>query len=406
MPGPVVLTLCDYYLPGYKAGGPITTVTNMVAQLGREFEFRVVARNHDLGESEPYPGVASNSWQEIDGTSVCHLSSGRQGRQMLRSLLNATPHAVLYLNSFFSPLFSILPLTLRRLGIIPRRPVVLAPRGELCDGALDLKRTKKELFLRTAKAAGLHHDIVWQASTEQEAKEIRHWFGARARVHVAANLARLRNPQSNGTPIREKQSGSLRVLFLSRVAAKKNLHMALDLLRTVRGRMEFDIVGPLEDRAYWRRCQDLIRQLPSTITVTYHGAVRPHQVPEVMREYELFLLPTLGENFGHVILEALSAACPVLISDRTAWTNLERQGAGWDLPLDRPDLFQSVLQQCIDMNAVEHASLRRGAAAVAREFYSRDSAVLQQNRALFLAACGRSSSEPAPQIHEADRAAA
>ena len=43
-------------------------------------------------------------------------------------LLRETTHDVLYINSFFSPMFSIWPLLLGRLDRIPRKPIVLAPR--------------------------------------------------------------------------------------------------------------------------------------------------------------------------------------------------------------------------------------------------------------------------------------
>jgi glycosyltransferase involved in cell wall biosynthesis len=42
-------------------------------------------------------------------------------------------------------------------------------------------------------------------------------------------------------------------------------------------------------------------------------------VPGVFRQYDLFVFPTRGENFGHVIIESLSVGTPVLLSDRTPW---------------------------------------------------------------------------------------
>ena len=34
-----ILIFADYYLPGFKAGGPIKTLSNLVDQLGDEFHF-------------------------------------------------------------------------------------------------------------------------------------------------------------------------------------------------------------------------------------------------------------------------------------------------------------------------------------------------------------------------------
>ncbi len=41
------------------------------------------------------------------------------------------------------------------------------------------------------------------------------------------------------------------------------------------------------------------------------------------------MLQTLGENYGHVIIEALSAGCPCIISDSTPWKSLEESGIGF-----------------------------------------------------------------------------
>ena len=49
MPRPIILSFAGHYLPGYKAGGPIRSIANMVDQLGDEFDFRIVAGDRDLG---------------------------------------------------------------------------------------------------------------------------------------------------------------------------------------------------------------------------------------------------------------------------------------------------------------------------------------------------------------------
>ena len=55
----------------------------------------------------------------------------------------------------------------------------------------------------------------------------------------------------------------------------------------------------------------------------------------------------------NMILKALCAGCPVLISDQTPWRDLEENGVGWDL-LSKPEMFRQVLQQYVDMNNDEY----------------------------------------------------
>jgi glycosyltransferase involved in cell wall biosynthesis len=181
---------------------------------------------------------------------------------------------------------------------------------------------------------------------------------------------------------RTKKPGQLRALFLSRVARKKNLSGALRMLRDVSGDVSFNIYGPLEDPGYWEECQDLIATLPTNIQVQYQGQIEHERIGEVFAEHDLFLFPTLGENYGHVICEALGSGCPVLISDQTPWRNLETDGVGWDFPHEETDRFRSVLQQCVDADDKWCAALSRRAMQYAAKHAS-DPETIAANRRLF-----------------------
>ena len=51
-----VLVCAPHYLPGYKCGGPIRSIANMVKGLGSHFDFFVVTRDRDATDTESYPG--------------------------------------------------------------------------------------------------------------------------------------------------------------------------------------------------------------------------------------------------------------------------------------------------------------------------------------------------------------
>ncbi|HUG91888.1 MAG TPA: glycosyltransferase [Planctomycetaceae bacterium] len=389
MTRPAVLTFCDYYLPGYKAGGPLRTIANMVEQLGDEFTFRIVTRDRDLGDAGAFSGVAVGEWNAVGRADVLYLPPGGMDEQAVRRVLRETPHDVLYLNSFCSPRLTIVPLVLRWLGRVPERPVVLAPRGELAASALGKSPVRKRLYAAAARTARLFRDVIWQASSPFEADEIRQRIGRQAHIVVARDLPPRLDAGAERRPpaARAKPAGQARLLFLSRIHPVKNLDGALRLLDRLSGEIEFNVYGPLEDERYWQRCRQQFARMPANVRVEQRGSVAPEDVPRVMREHDLLLFPTRGENFGHVILESLIAGCPVLISDRTPWRNLAGAGVGWDLPLDGQDRFRQVLQGVIDMPADEHAALRDRAAAYGRQI-CRDTEALEQNRRLFHDAIG------------------
>ena len=382
-----VLAFTGHYLPGFKGGGPIRTMASLVETLGDAFDFSLVTLDRDLGSSEPYPGIQANSWQQVGKARVCYLSPEKLTWSLLRQLIRDTPHDILYLNSFFSVHFGILPLLLHRLGVVPAKPIIVAPRGQFSLGALQLKSLKKRTYLAFFKALRLHGKVLWQVSSLHEQEDVLRAFGcnqgvgAQLNIAVAPNLPDIQPLQAQSA--HAKEPGTLRIVFLSRISPMKNLDGALEMLTGLRGTVAFHIYGPLEDAAYWERCQRRIERLPANIKVHLHGMVPHEEVVPTMAKHDLFFLPTLGENYGHVIIEALAAGCPVLISDQTAWRNLEAAGVGWDLPLDQPERFTAALQRCVDMSSEEMA----GYSARARTYAERtmtDSVAVQQNRDLFL----------------------
>ncbi len=376
-----MLALAEYYLPGYKAGGPITTLSGMVERLGGEVEFSLITRDRDYTDQAPYSGIEPGVWQPAGGARVMYLSPAMLRPAPLARLLRATGHEVLYLNSLFSPCFTVLPLVLRRLGLAPRRGLIVAPRGELGGGALSAKAWKKRPYLLAARALGLYAGARWQASSPFEAEQIRA-FAPRSEVLVAPDLPPPPPPAGGEPPRRPKQAGRLRAVFLARLGRHKNLSYALTRLAEAGGPAELTIAGPREDPAYWQQCQAQIGRLPPGVGASYRGRVEPGQVPALLAGHDVLILPSKGENFGHVILEALLAGTPVLISDATPWRGLETAGAGWDLPLDQPQRFTSVLRRLRDMDDDEHTRLSRAARALGRRAAESPEA-LAANRRLF-----------------------
>lgn len=379
-----VLVLVNYFLPGYKAGGAMRTIVNVVEQLGQEIDFSIITRDRDLGDTVPYPDVAVDTWCKVGNARVFYTSPSQQSIACLARLIRATPHDVLYLNSIFDSVFTLRPLLARRFRLLPDAPLVLAPRGELSAGALELKWWKKALYLLLTRAAGLYRGLRWQASSDYEAAEIRHEMDARTgAITVApdlsgalpvASIAKAQVPRTPGQP--------LRVCFLSRISPKKNLDFALRVLGEIATPLQFDIFGPRSDETYWESCEALIRRVNKSVVVRYMGSVEHDRVLETIGGYDLFFLPTRGENFGHVILESMMAGTPVLISDTTPWRDLERLGVGWDLPLSRPEAFTKAILSAATIGPAEYANWRNRVRTFAIKT-AHDVKILDANRRMF-----------------------
>ena len=388
---PRVLILIDHYLPGYKYGGPIRTIANLVHSLGHEFQFLIVTRDRDLQDTDPYPGIVAGEWQDVGNARVCYLPPESVNPLGMRRIINATDYDVLYLNSLFSRMFALTPVCLRRLSLIAPKPTILAPRGMLSPGALELKRTKKRVFLFVANAVNLFRGMIWQATSTLESSHIEQWFRARHepasgrdQIVLASNLSPAIMRDIEGSKCVPKSKGELRIVYLSRITEKKNLEFALRILADLKTSVVFDIYGPIDrDREYWNRCNNLLESLPRRIKARYVGPVEPEKVRETFSKYHVFFFPTKGENFGHVILEAMLAGCPVLISDQTPWKDLTSKKAGWAIPLDKPQQFRDALDFLIELSDEEFGRYSRCAKKYALETTS-DLELLDQNRQLFL----------------------
>lgn len=383
---PVILLFADYYLPGFKAGGPIRAISNLVEALSADFQFDIVTRDRDLGDDDPYPGITAGEWMKVGSARVNYVSRENLSFMYMLELLQTHPYHAIYLNSFFSTL-AIRVLALRRVGLIPKVPIILAPRGEFSPGALQFKASRKKAYIALTKIGELCRDITWQASSSHEADDIRLMWRDETRHAARVGItSEILSHETDALAVRKpKQKGILHAAIILRISNKKNLDGALRLLRGVKGQMTWSVYGPVEDPEYWNLCKRLILGLPQNVRVFYHGAISHEQVGGVLAGKDLFFFPTFGENFGHAIIEALQAGCPVLISDQTPWRNLEERGVGWDVPLDKPELFHAAIEKMISMSEDEHRHMCRSAIAYVNEIV-RDPALVDSNRQFFFTA--------------------
>lgn len=374
-----VLSFSGFYLPGYRGGGPIRTIANMVDAVGDGFKFRVITSDRDLGATSAYPDVNLDGWNSQENAEVFYVPRGLVGIMKMMKILQEKNFDVISLNSFFSFQFGIIPLLAA--GIFCRGvPIVLGPRGEFSSGALEIKKLKKTIFLFFSKIIGLQRGVIWHASSDYEASDIRRVVGTYARIRVAVDIAKPSKSVEIGVRI---LGAPLRVIFISRISRKKNLLGAIEMLRGVSRSIVFDVYGPGEDAAYLKQCAAAAESLPKNIFFRYCGELHSDHVALQLAKYDLFFFPTFGENFGHVIAEALFAGLPLLVSDTTPWRELEKKALGWDLPLRDPHEFVARIEECWDMSPQKYTIWRQGIRDWAVENIGRNEAV-EQNKKLFI----------------------
>ena len=238
---PVVLVAIDWYLPAYRAGGPIRSIANLVAALGDEIDFRIVCGNRDLGDVEDLP-VPTRCWTPLHNASVQYLPQDAWTASTWKGLMEEVQPDRLYLNSLYSGPFSRLPWKVAKsMGI----PTTLAPRGMLGPGALSIKPWRKKAWLTVQRWFGNYERITWHASTAQERNEIERVV-SKAQVHIALNLPVPYDPLPLPTT-----TDTLHLLSVGRVHPIKNYSLGVSLANALAQQghnVTYRIVGPVEDR--------------------------------------------------------------------------------------------------------------------------------------------------------------
>lgn len=341
---PKILIFIDWFLPGYKAGGPIKSVFNIINSLNEQFSFDIITSDRDINDTASYPNVLLDSWIEKENYRIIYLSKERKKWIKNHIKANSNSYNKFYFNSIFSKDFSLYPIkVLRQLN--ESQKIILAPRGMLGKGAISIKPVKKIIFLKLSNILGHFENIKWHATNKEEVSDIKRFYGQSINYVIASNLC---SSVLNSNKI-IKESNTLKLCFFSRISPKKNLDFAIEVLNKVDLDIQFDIYGSIEDHEYWAKIENRIKESNNT-KINYKGPIHPNDVISTLNNYHFLFLPTFHENFGHVIFESLSSGCGLIISNNTPWRNLDEQKLGWDIELNDKSKFENVLNTAYTMN--------------------------------------------------------
>lgn len=347
---PRLLIIAQWYTPGYKAGGPIRSVQNLVDLLKDTFDIYVFTSDRDHGDDKAYSTIVLNKWMDQNGHFVFYSAPSRLTISFLKSMLREVKPDAVFLNSMFAYRFFLLPLiALNRIDFKGR--IILAPRGMLRASALKFKKAKKQIFLLGMRMSGLLKGIYYQATNKEEAKEIENMLNIDPKhVHIMQNVPYAGGVQHSITKI----PGEVDLIYLGRIHPIKGLDFLLDVLKNVESKVHLAIVGTIENKDYYASCLQKIRSLPDNVSVDIKYDMPFENAIERMHQSHFLVSPTHGENFGHAIFEAFASGRPAIISDQTPWRGLKEKGIGWDISLNKPEGFKQVIEEAAAMDQYDY----------------------------------------------------
>ncbi|MBX2959511.1 MAG: glycosyltransferase [Flavobacteriales bacterium] len=348
---PKILIFIDWFTPGFKAGGPIKSVTNIVKSLVNDFDIFIITSDRDIEDQQSYSNITFNTWIKKEFYSIAYLTPEKR-TYFIKNELASSNYNSIYFNSFFSKNYTIEPLIIiKKLKI--KSKIIIAPRGMLGKGALSLKPIKKQLFISIAKLIGIYKNVHWHATNMEEKNDIISIFGNNSNIYIASNISII----SLEKIIIPKEVGKLRLVFFSRISPKKNLAFALKILKIISNQnISFDIYGSIEDMDYWNNCKNIIEK--ENLNAQYKGELLPSNVHKTLSNYHFLFLPTLHENFGHVIIEALTSGCGLILSNNTPWNNLKEKKIGYNIDLKDNSTFINAINECLNLNQEHYNHVR------------------------------------------------
>jgi glycosyltransferase involved in cell wall biosynthesis len=377
-----ILIFYDHFYPAWKAGGPVQSLVNLARQLYHDYELYVVCKPHEMNERSTLPGITVNKWTDWEGKAKVYYRdyAGANHFQLKELIASVNPDAI-FINGLFSLHFNIRPLqyAVAYCKQHSNCKLILSARGMLHPGALSQKSLKKKIFLNFFKMAGWHKAAHWHATDEQELHYIKQQFGTNVNVLVAGNFPDLLPVAS----MPQKKANELILGTIALISAMKNHLAVLQALQKSSAIIQWHIYGPVKDAAYWKECEALIAKLPSTVKVIYHGELSPTDKTKAMEQFQVFIMPSKSENFGHALLEALSAGKPVITTNTTPFKQLHDFKAGYTADINR---LQEELTIAVDkfaaMNDNELTEYRHAAAVFGANFVD-TTLIKQQYQTLF-----------------------
>jgi len=357
-----ILHLIPTYKPAYIYGGPIFSVSLLcenLAAAGHEVKMLTTTANgrHELDVPIGVP-------QNVDGVTTLYFRRWTKDHSQFSPALiwqlwkDCRRYDVVHFHSWWNipTLASVLICWVR--GVKP----VLSPRGMLSDFSFEKNHASlKSLFHRTAGRFLLRKTCL-HLTSEAEKAEV---AGIGGESFILPNFIQLA-PDTQSLITNHQSSFTL--FFLSRIHPKKNLESLIEALSQVDFDFRFQIAG-IGEESYIRQLKAFIHSKQVTEKVEWLG---PLHGEEKFRHYaaaNLFVLPSINENFANVVIEVLSTGTPVLVSQGVGLAAyVKENNLGWTCGTTPQEIAQAL--STIVPDKKKQQAIRQAAPAIIRRDFS------------------------------------
>ena len=266
-----------------------------------------------------------------------------------------------------------------KMARLHKKKAIVNPRGDLETARINYNRWKK---IKKTVAWKLYGGKDTQsaaciiATSSQEMKAIRA-LGITAPVAIIPN-----GIETSAFPktLIHKHHDDKIVLFLSRLNPIKGIEYLLDAWKSIpsieREGWQLHIAGNSDPQEYIKELEERVNELRLNDSVHFLGPITGEDKIQKYQESDLFILPTLNENFGNVIAEAMMCGLPVITTTNAPWSILNDYQCGWWINLSTENLAKAICEAMMLSDDERNRMGERGRQCIEENFAS--SAVAQK----------------------------
>lgn len=315
-----VLHFLPVYVPAWQFGGPVLSVSRLCEGLVRHAaNVRVITTTAGLPD---FPKEKLGLPQDVNGVQVFyypvdHSAGTIRSCTLVEALDKHMAWAqVLHLSSIWQPL----GLDVQKAAHLAGVPVIQTLRGALGPYSWTRGLHKKVPYFLLKERRLLNRASAIHCTTVQEITEVQ-WLNLKppiellpnpldlSRLYANADLGhswRIQNGISTDEPI---------LLIAGRLHHKKGLDLLPSVLKRIQTQQWQLLVIGDDDDGTGLALRRSLEQLSLTSRCHWFSSMPSEKLLGPLNAADLLLLPSRHENFGNIVVEALSCGCGVVLSD-------------------------------------------------------------------------------------------
>jgi glycosyltransferase involved in cell wall biosynthesis len=371
-----LLHVVPTYLPAWRHGGPAVSVHGLSKALAARGH-QVTVFTTDVHGATTLEVPRSRPVQ-FEGVTVWYFPVAFPRRLYRSPALRAAlaqqleedqSFDLVHLHSVFLLPTATAARSAERAGV----PYLVAPRGMLVGDLLRRRgRLRKRLWLRLVERRTLERAAGLHATSDLEAEEAGCLGLPLPRVHVVANgvdIERWDTTREAGVAplVREALAQRPLLLFLGRLSWKKGLDRLIDALALVPG-ATLAIAGNDQEACQAGLEQQAVAARINPRRIRYLGPVHGDDKAALLHYADVLVLPSHSENFGNVVLEAMAAGLPVVVTPQVGLADVVKEHGAGVVVKGHPPLLAAELRRLLADPAGRQEMGRRGKEAAARRF--------------------------------------